>query len=236
MKVALLPSIPPPMLSYPPSRASVSSHSDEAHGRDARAIQHGGQAWHGKQLSPKSEAGSPVAAVYDRRNDAVARSSAGFQPASAKEAGRDACATKIRILRIPSMSRVGDRTRTGGHRPPLQNSIGAQRDSTRSEWLNLNAAGRWFCSRFRRSISSPSPQSTNRRARRKTWGSALGKFGFTCRVKTAVAFTPMQRSVRLSPTREAALVLTLPAGAYTAIVETPNGTPGVGLVEIYQIS
>jgi hypothetical protein len=40
----------------------------------------------------------------------------------------------------------------------------------------------------------------------------------------------------LSPTREAALVLTLPAGAYTAIVETPNGTPGVGLVEIYQIN
>ena len=101
MKVALLPSIPPPMLSYPPSRASVSSHSDEAHGRDARAIQHGGQAWHGKQLSPKSEAGSPVAAVYDRRNDAVARSSAGFQPASAKEAGRDACATKIRFLGVP---------------------------------------------------------------------------------------------------------------------------------------
>jgi len=40
----------------------------------------------------------------------------------------------------------------------------------------------------------------------------------------------------LSPTREAALVLTLPAGAYTAIVETPNGTPGVGLVEIYRIN
>jgi hypothetical protein len=40
----------------------------------------------------------------------------------------------------------------------------------------------------------------------------------------------------LSPTREAALVLTLPAGAYTAIVETPNGTPGVGIVEIYQIN
>jgi hypothetical protein len=39
----------------------------------------------------------------------------------------------------------------------------------------------------------------------------------------------------LSPTREAALVLTLPAGAYTAIVETPNGTPGVGLVEIYRV-
>jgi len=28
-------------------------------------------------------------------------------------------------------------------------------------------------------------------------------------------------------------MLTLPAGAYTAIVETPNGTPGVGIVEIY---
>jgi hypothetical protein len=40
----------------------------------------------------------------------------------------------------------------------------------------------------------------------------------------------------LSPTREAALVLTLPVGAYTAVVETPNGTPGVGLVEIYQIN
>jgi hypothetical protein len=40
----------------------------------------------------------------------------------------------------------------------------------------------------------------------------------------------------LSPTREAALVLTLPAGAYTAVVETPNGTPGVGLVEIYQVN
>jgi hypothetical protein len=40
----------------------------------------------------------------------------------------------------------------------------------------------------------------------------------------------------LSPTREAALVLTLPAGAYTAIVETPNGAPGVGIVEIYQVN
>jgi hypothetical protein len=30
------------------------------------------------------------------------RSSAGFQPASAKEAGRDACATKIRIPGVPS--------------------------------------------------------------------------------------------------------------------------------------
>ncbi len=40
----------------------------------------------------------------------------------------------------------------------------------------------------------------------------------------------------LSPTREAALVLTLPAGAYTAMVETPNGTPGVGIVEIYQVN
>jgi len=40
----------------------------------------------------------------------------------------------------------------------------------------------------------------------------------------------------LDPVREAALVLTLPAGAYTAVVETPNGTPGVGIVEIYQIS
>ena len=34
----------------------------------------------------------------------VARSSAGFQPASAKEAGRDACATKIRILGAPLRS------------------------------------------------------------------------------------------------------------------------------------
>jgi hypothetical protein len=40
----------------------------------------------------------------------------------------------------------------------------------------------------------------------------------------------------LDPVREAALVLTLPAGAYTAIVETPNGTPGVGIVEIYRIN
>ena len=39
----------------------------------------------------------------------------------------------------------------------------------------------------------------------------------------------------LDPVREAALVLTLPAGAYTAIVETVNGTPGVGIVEIYRI-
>jgi hypothetical protein len=28
----------------------------------------------------------------------------------------------------------------------------------------------------------------------------------------------------------------LPAGAYTAVVETPNGTPGVGIVEIYQVN
>jgi len=147
------------MLSYPPFSASVRSHLGQAHGRDARATHLGGQAWHGKQLSPKLEAGSPVAAVYlsrqslatadDRRNDAVARRSAGFQPASAKEAGRDAWATKIRILRIPSMSRVGDRTRTGGHppspsfggtsRPPLQNSIRAQRDSTGPGWLSFHA-------------------------------------------------------------------------------------------------
>jgi len=32
--------------------------------------------------------------------------------------------------------------------------------------------------------------------------------------------------------REAALVVTLPAGAYTAIVETADGTPGVGIVEV----
>jgi len=39
MKVALLPSIPPAMLSYPPSTASVCSHSDEAHGRVAAIVE-----------------------------------------------------------------------------------------------------------------------------------------------------------------------------------------------------
>jgi hypothetical protein len=34
---------------------------------------------------------------------------------------------------------------------------------------------------------------------------------------------------------EAALVLTLPAGAYTAIAETKNGQPGIGIVEVFKI-
>ncbi len=33
--------------------------------------------------------------------------------------------------------------------------------------------------------------------------------------------------------REAALVISLPAGSYTAVV---SGTPGVGLVEVYDIT
>jgi len=36
--------------------------------------------------------------------------------------------------------------------------------------------------------------------------------------------------------REAALVVTLPAGAYTAIVESADGTPGVGIVEVYRVN
>ena len=36
--------------------------------------------------------------------------------------------------------------------------------------------------------------------------------------------------------REAALVVTLPAGAYTAIVENTDGTPGVGIVEVYRVN
>jgi hypothetical protein len=36
--------------------------------------------------------------------------------------------------------------------------------------------------------------------------------------------------------REAALVVTLPAGAYTATVESADGKPGVGIVEVYRIN
>ena len=36
--------------------------------------------------------------------------------------------------------------------------------------------------------------------------------------------------------REAALVVSLPAGAYTAIVESADGTPGVGIVEVYRVN
>ena len=56
----------------------------------------------GKRLSPELEAGSPVAAVYDRR-------------------------------RSVEDSQWGSATppyRNGGHRPPLQNTVWAQRDST----------------------------------------------------------------------------------------------------------
>ena len=35
--------------------------------------------------------------------------------------------------------------------------------------------------------------------------------------------------------REAAQVITLPAGAYTALVESPDGTTGVGIVEVFKI-
>jgi hypothetical protein len=62
----------------------------------------------GKRLSSELKAGSPVAAVYDRRNDSV--------------------------------SQVGDATHNGGHRPPLQNSVCAQHDSTRSGCLSLRCA------------------------------------------------------------------------------------------------
>jgi hypothetical protein len=62
----------------------------------------------GKRLSSELEAGSPVAAVYDRRNDSV--------------------------------SQVGDAAHNGGHRPPLQNSVCAQHDSTRSGCLSLRCA------------------------------------------------------------------------------------------------
>jgi len=134
-----MPFIPPAMPVRSQSDASVRSFVDQTHGRDAHATRHVGQAWQGEQLSPKLVAGSPVAAVYDRRNGSVAKSTAGFQPALAMEAGRDACATKIRILGIPSIGQVGDRTRNGGHRPPLQNSIQVQCDSTRSECLTSNA-------------------------------------------------------------------------------------------------
>ncbi len=36
--------------------------------------------------------------------------------------------------------------------------------------------------------------------------------------------------------REAALVNTLPAGSYSATVESANGQPGVGIVEVYRVN
>jgi hypothetical protein len=42
----------------------------------------------------------------------------------------------------------------------------------------------------------------------------------------------------ISPTDdlEAAIIITLPAGAYTAIVSGKNGGTGVGLVEVYNLT
>ena len=44
-------------------------------------------------------------------------------------------------------------------------------------------------------------------------------------------------STGLAPSddREAAIFATLPAGAYTAVVQGQNATTGVGLVEVYNI-
>jgi len=43
-------------------------------------------------------------------------------------------------------------------------------------------------------------------------------------------------SMQPSDPREAAWVVTLPAGAYTAVVEATDGHPGVGIVEVYQVA
>ena len=45
----------------------------------------------------------------------------------------------------------------------------------------------------------------------------------------------MQNGLSPTSTSESALVLHLPAGAYTAIVRGANGGTGVGLLEVYAL-
>ena len=81
----------------------------------------------GKRLSPKWEAGSPVAAVYDRRNRTRCRTDRWSVPA------RPTVGPTVRESRGFGVRRG----LAGGHRPPLQNTVWAQRDSTGSGCLRL---------------------------------------------------------------------------------------------------
>jgi len=81
----------------------------------------------GKRPSPKWEAGSPVAAVYDRRNRTRCRTDRWSVPA------RPAVGPTVQESRGFGFRRG----LAGGHRPPLQNTVWAQRDSTGSGCLRL---------------------------------------------------------------------------------------------------
>jgi hypothetical protein len=109
---------------------------------------------HGKRLGSKWEAGSPVAAVYDRRflvgaclqaissrNRERARSYKNPAVYDRRVGAQLVCARSI-VLRFgrtqgaPLRRKIGP-TPVGGHRPPLQNTVWVQRDSTGSGCLRL---------------------------------------------------------------------------------------------------
>jgi hypothetical protein len=97
-------------------------------------------AWRGKRLSPELEAGSPVAAVYDRRLEFGQFAAVYDRRPSIEDSRRGSAGSTGSTSSRQASSRQATPPcyGNGGHRPPLQNTVWAQRDSTGSGCLSLS--------------------------------------------------------------------------------------------------